>query len=153
MDKKTEGQPFNDNITKSEFIQEQLRPSKLSYMRNVLRPRVAGRHGSAPMSNKIARFVTILNVLVSVVLPIIEYRELANPGDKIYAQLRNPAEAWAPGFYTSLIGLVVLVAIVLLDRFHITQKPLLPSRSREKLIWAGLAVVITLVMGGLALFS
>lgn len=121
----------------------------LNYGRTLLRPRLPGRHGSAPMSNKIQRFLFVLQILAGTALPIFEAFWLnSQPQAR-----RLPEQAWGPGFWTSVVFSLCIGGIWALDHYGITADSPLESRHREKRWLTGVSAGLTLLMGLLALIQ
>ena len=77
------------------------------------KPMVPGRHGSAPMSNWMARFLLALQILGGPILTAVDYKSLL---DTPLGRFRNPAVTWRYGLGLTLLLNLLIGLIVRLDR-------------------------------------
>ena len=102
------------------------------------KPMVPGRHGSAPMSNWMARFLLTLQILGGPILTAVDYKSLG--------RFRNPAVTWRYGLGLTLLLNLLIGLIVSLDRRGITKAALVPLRRKEKRVIFGISVGVTVLM-------
>lgn len=107
------------------------------------KPMVPGRHGSAPMSNWMARFLLTLQILGGPILTVVDYKSLL---DTPLGRFRNPAVTWRYGLGLTLLLNLLIGLIVSLDRRGITKAALVPLRRKEKRVIFGISVGVTVLM-------
>lgn len=125
---------------------ERLESDRLRFVQRASLFPVKGRLGSAPMSIMIGRFMLILQLLLGLILPWMDYCSIKKT--PALQTLRQPSSAWAAGFYTSLFFTGIIAFICYCEYKGITAKSLVKKRVVEKkvsfLISLGLSLLVLL---------
>lgn len=143
-----EAQPSHAQETKLEGGQETpstSRPSmssRLSFHEKLFVPLVEGRHGSAPMSLMIARFLFVLQLLLAVLLPLVDVWSV----QQLEVQTKTGADIASAALWTSLCFSVLQALLWLLHRRGWTAKVYASKRAKAKRFYFVASQVLSLFL-------